>query len=402
MNREEHLQYSKAVEFYLKGSSRRLRHVLSDKELSHCERKLIQVRLFMQTRRWKEAERTLNESIPTEPFLRAERSFLLANLAGYLSRWEDAIAYGLEAHQFYTTCHDRRGLYLTAYNLAVDFSTLGLEIVAKKFLDQATSLAIDNRERSPLLRARACSLSLQESYTEALTLIREAMAAWDELEPSECSALALVASDIHYRAGLKAESLEILKRLPLRKNLHDRGRLFFEMQLLKKMVSTPAPFLPIGSPPKDVVLAREYALKWTILHALQTGSRDRAEQAWHDLCADMPQIYGPNFTCVLKTEERTPFMEFVQALLKLSSRTERRDLPLKQKSKIALLIQLLQESGSPVCKEFLIEKIWETNYDPKMNARFYKLVERLRDKMGVTLKNKNGGYFLQSDKSEAS
>jgi hypothetical protein len=52
------------------------------------------------------------------------------------------------------------------------------------------------------------------------------------------------------------------------------------------------------------------------------------------------------------------------------------------------------EAPTPLRKESLIEKIWNSPYDPAFDSRLYKLIERARQN-NINIISLNRAYFIQ-------
>ena len=50
----------------------------------------------------------------------------------------------------------------------------------------------------------------------------------------------------------------------------------------------------------------------------------------------------------------------------------------------------------PLRKEYLSEQLWGISYDPRYDARFYKMIERLKKTQKVSVTNKNNAYFIKA------
>jgi hypothetical protein len=169
------------------------------------------------------------------------------------------------------------------------------------------------------------------------------------------------------------------------RNHPERGRIDFE----RRVVSYLRDNKPLPARNGSVGLSEEFSLKWDILRTLQNGEVERAETLWKTLARRSPLLYGPKFSCLVDSESRTIFFTFLSQLLR-NPKPETKVPELT--GRLGALHRLLSESPTPLRKEDLIEKIWGKPYDPTLDARFYKLVERLKKATEHTIVTMNRTY----------
>lgn len=90
-------------------------------------------------------------------------------------------------------------------------------------------------------------------------------------------------------------------------------------------------------------------------------------------------------------------MIFLQQVLSSESKpiqTQKKSTPLTS-TKQQQLIQILLDSPIGLRKEDLIEKIWNQKYEHTMDAKLYKLIQRIRDQDAFEIVTQNQCYHLR-------
>lgn len=386
-----HGLYLRGVEAYVKGQARKLADILKSPSLDLHEKALLRARLLLRKRNWVGAQLALEIEMP-DSFLEAEKFFVLGNTFGFTADWQKAAIHMLEAQQIYRQVNDARGVFLSAYNLSVDFSQLGQKKLSQHFLSLAEQYGKSPQEKTLILRAQACSMIENEQPKKALQLIDQALSVSGPITPAEKTMTLLVAAEIYFFNGQATESKRILQSLRLSKALRQPGRVIFELELLNRWLNEKSPYSTFGKAHLEVTKSSEHNLKWQILSNLQSGNQPEAERFWSLLQAHFPAIYSSHFSVKDPYHQGCLFFKMVESLLKISRVPS--EVLIARPGKLQSLVQTLIESGSPVRKEILIERLWKTEYDPKFNSRLYKLIERARREIGVEIKNKNQSYYV--------
>ena len=170
--------------------------------------------------------------------------------------------------------------------------------------------------------------------------------------------------------------------------------LAFEYALLKSLMEN----TPLTRIPEGIKDSNEYRLKWEIIKALQDGDSITARHRWNKLVSLMPQTFANNFQCLNPSDEKTIFFTCLQSQFICKPDVEENDEVVKaqlKSKKLIILYQMLKAANSPIRKEDLIEKIWETQYCSSYDARFYQLIKRLRPMITQEIINKNNCYILK-------
>lgn len=390
--------YLEAVESYLDQETVKFNTLLYSDRLTRYEKELLQARVDIREKNWTAAEETLRGLHIQDVFLNAERYFLMANISGFNANWEEALILNETALELYRSCEHKRGLFLTSYNLSVDYASLGLFQVSAKFLRQAQVLAETVNQKSQIFRALAWSEMSQDNFNEALRYIDEGLQLVDEVRPSEKSMCLAVASDIYFRNGKIEEAFDIMKKLKYSNSLCDKSRIHFEFELLERLVSDrlfakALPFLP-----DEVALSKEYGLKWRLLRHLQHGEVMAAEKIWVELCEMFPLYYTQGFQCLHQLEMKSVFMVYLNRLRSTDLDQNETELITPTTFKVnrqTQLIQILLNSPTGLRKEELIEQIWHEKYEPTMDAKLYKLIQRIRESSQFEIVNQNQCYYLR-------
>lgn len=365
--------YKGAVAAYLAGDQERLKSFLASAELSRFERELIRARVLFRERRWLEALEILEKLPERAPrFLLGERSFLLGTARFQSGDLEGAAHANLEAMAHFIALGEMRQAFNSAYNVAVDFGRLGLVRLEREYLNKARGFAASPDEQCDVFRALACLESKQKNYERCLEYLRSAEALEMHLNPVNRMALRQVAADLYVRAGQLEKGATLLEGLRKNRLNRERLRTEFEAAALRTLLKGEA--LPA---PRALDGPKEYLWKWQVLHALQGGEAERAAEAWTQLVRAFPRHYGAGFQLLEAADAQSVFPRLLSLLVRPVAAAEQ---PLNDEASptVRRLYQVLQSSAMPLRKEEIIEKLWGVRYEPTLDSRFYKAVERLR------------------------
>jgi hypothetical protein len=106
-------------------------------------------------------------------------------------------------------------------------------------------------------------------------------------------------------------------------------------------------------------------------------------------------MYSHKFTCLDASESKSIFYQTLQKVLVTDNVTNIDNLKISGKKMISL-VELLEKSKIPLTKEYMIEQIWDVQYDPAFDNRLYKLIQKLKKKYNVKVLNFNNTYKLAS------
>ncbi|HUP58532.1 MAG TPA: helix-turn-helix domain-containing protein [Bdellovibrionota bacterium] len=381
--RQDHPAYQRAVGAYLAGRSRELARLRKARSLSADEKLLIEARVRLARRRFALAREALARvSARAGTFLHGDRCFLEASSWFQEGDFEASACWNLRARESYTAVSDRRGAFLSSHNLGVDFSRMGSRKLAAACFSEAEAAAGDPREHALLLRARACEESRSRRYAEAAAWLDALRKLEGALDDHDREVTAHVAADIYFRAGRAEDALRALEEAP--PTARDLGRRQFE----RAMIAVSRKGGLLAPAPAPVRKAPEYLLKWELVRALQAGEQARGAALWKKLRAMSPGHFGGEFECLDASERDSSFWQVVRRLRKPAPKTAP-----ALAGKLAKLARVLGESGFPLRKEELIERVWGIPYDPALDSRLYKLIERAK-RQELPIVSRGRAYLL--------
>jgi tetratricopeptide (TPR) repeat protein len=396
MSRDDYPLYVAGIEAIQSQNRGKTRQILKSPQLSLIEKRLLQVRKMFRNNKYVEAIRCLESLSPIGAFFLGEKYILLAHVWFLKGDFQKSAIFNTLAFEAYTLDSDRRGLFLSLYNLSADYNRMGAYQLSTHYLERSRPYARTPGEHCLILRAEACQWSIEENYDKACSVLSEAFSMADALLPADLTALHSVAADIYFRSKRYETCYEILKRICAgsRKASRD-ARLAFDIKVVEQLRSGAS--LPAREGAWQ--FSDEFSLKWDILRCVQNGEMDRAQKLWKSLTRRLPMLYGEDFSCLSASESSTIFFQYLSRLFKTPSfSTSAKDSDLL-KGKLGKLHRILAQSSTPLRKEELIEKIWGTAYDPKFDSRFYKLMERLKKTACRTIITSNRTYSYGADRA---
>lgn len=384
MQKNSHERYFEAVQAYISGETAFTAKFLQSGDVSLTEKALIEARLLMKRNDFAAAQSVLDRAHPTSSLLIGERFFLQAALASHRSKWQEAVLFAMHALNEYRACENARGLFLSNYNLSVYYSRLGLDELSFYFLNEAESFAKTPSQKVLVVRARACEFSRQDDFKNAVYQIELAIKRIQDLDSVDAATLRSVAGDIFFRAGDHHKALLNLNELQHCKALPDKARAKFDLTVLSALNAELSVLVPANCP--EVIEQNvEYFTKWKVISALQDGQWDRAVAEWNSLVQLMPNRYARDFKTIVATDDKAIFMYAVRRLLNRMNLNGKRNQSSNLKGLQAILFEALTSAKIPLRKEDLIEKVWNCEYSPDLDARFYKLIERLQSSSGLEI-----------------
>lgn len=375
-NRQDYPLYAEAVALYVAGRIEDLRRRLAKADFSQNEKLLLRTRLSLHEGESASAEQRLLKVGPLAGvFFEAERRLLLAACASIQGRWRDAALHNGLAFRAYRRCEDRRGQFISSYNLNVDLDNMGHGHSALRAVKRSERFVQTDQERRLLDRALACRASNEGQAELALSCVQRLLdsAGWQSEDIDRLDDL-LVCADILTRFGQLERAHQILAALKLRKIPKEKGRIEFERQALKILLNKSSSWkgrTTLGSTPD------EYALKSQIAEAWANGDAVRAQTSWEQLHRLLPQEYGSQPGDFSSRQQNSSLARLARKLVAQPRASEPVGRDLSHLPKLVALHQLLL-TGQRFRKEDLIEKLWQVSYDPALDARFYKLIERYK------------------------
>ena len=393
MNRLKHALYQKGVCAYLEGNSLGFSRVRQSAELSLAERRLLDIRACFRESHFKEALLLLEVlQTPDSIFLQAEKLLLCATAHNQQGLFEKAIVHNQNAFELYSKIEDTRGQFLTSYNLSVDYGRLGLLDLSRHWIEKSNSFAKNTDEKVLIERAHACQAGKENRLDAAKTHIHNALNLRENLNEIDQNTLDTVAADVLFRCGDLTGTLQCLERIHRKRSNRENSRVEFDRLIVTALIEKKK----IGMPSQSISSSPEHYLKWNLIQAIQHGENTKAHTLWIALQKSAPHIYGSPFSFKNKNDEQSIFGTFLTKQIQKQLKTLPQQIlvRVKDKSRLSKLLETLRISQTPLRKEELIEKVWDTSYSPQFDSRLYKLIQRLRDENGIKVISENRAYRL--------
>lgn len=387
----EHKSYLGAVEAYIANDHAAMAVFLAGAAGSLSEKKLIRARQAARSGDYTAALEILTSMTPETAFLKAEHHFVYANVLSHKSLWQEALVHAQQALVQYTLCSNVRGQFLANYNLSVYYNRLGLDTASLHHIHASEQLAQGPGQVSLVARALACHYARSLDFANALSALDEALDRRDHLDEVDQAALNSVAADLYFRAGHLDTALRFIETLSRSRVVRDKARVRFDLTVLRAMVEGSRKLVS-GPMPEVVAENEEYRLRWEIIENLQSGDWSTAETRWERLCALFPLRFAAGFKCLNESDEKLIFIVAIRSLMSAPQEFASVELTGKPRK----LFETLKSAPVPLRKEELIERVWGLPYHPSLDARFYKLVERLRKDGRLAIESVNHTYRLIS------
>lgn len=387
--RSDYTAYSKYLDYHFSDQPALFLKFRQDSELDQTQKVLLNARLQIRDKQWDECFSKL-ESLKTEiPFLKAERYLQMANIELLRSRYESSIQFGSLAVRFFTECNDSIGLFRANFNMMAAFHRAGLLTLARFYLIQSEKFAIEEKEQLIVARAKSSFYSGECDFDTAIATIESIFKKKNDHNKLEFEFFVVNSADIYFRAGKFERARELIESILGSKVLLVRGRVLFLYHTFKLVLENK----DLPRKPQAVEQIPEFSLKWDILAAIKAGEADLAKELWEKLIQMFPTKYTKEFKALEKSEELCSFMKAVASLL-VSKPECSINLNEIRGKKAKMLIEVLMNASTPVRKELLIEQIWQTSYRPELDARFYKLIERVKGMIHFPIRNDSSAYYL--------
>ena len=381
---QDHPLYVEAREALHSEELVRFRKFQKSRDLSQEEKKVLKAREFIHSQKWKDALEILeNMGVIKSEYLNAEMYAIKTYVYQVLARPEEALWSNQRALFYYELCGDEEGLFRSHYNRAVTLEKFQLYRLMDFHYNEARKFCKEPHQIVHILKAEAFLKCRVQEPHEAVQKIEKALTYEEKLEKTHFDNLKTVASEIYLKAGNRKKAAFILKEVMASKINPERARVLSEIKMLEVIEDNSK----MKSPPETIQKNEEWHLRWQILQNIQEGNPQKAKSLWKELSLKYPNLYGKPFSIKDPLEENTAFG---LALKKVYQEKEEAPQSIQSLSKIEHLQWLLEQASTPLRKEDLIEKIWGESYDPKFDARFYKLVQRLKKSCPV---HNNGGVY---------
>lgn len=383
----DHEIYVQARDHLYKEELSKFKRLKNSPELSQEERKILKAREHIHRQEWKQCMDILtNMGRLKSEYLHAEMYALKAYLHSIQAEPEESLWANSRALFYYELCQDDEGLFRTHYNRAVSLESFKQYRLMNYHYNEARKYAKDPHQISHILKAESFIHCLLKQEDAAKEKIEEALNLIPKLEKTHADNLKTVASEIYIKVGNFQKAKNLLKEVIASKINPERARVLAELRMLEVIEDGGK----MKTPPETVSKNYFWHLKWKILQNLLEGEVVQAKIFWSELSASFPKLYGKDFEIFDPFERETAFGILLEKSYQL--KPSRGQMP-KSLSKGELLLWYLENSPVPLRKEDLIEKIWDCEYNPKFDARFYKLIQRVKKEKPI--ENEGGVYFLK-------
>jgi hypothetical protein len=394
--------YIQGINALKSGDRRRFNRVLRLADLGNQERNLLLARRQMNRRQWQSALCALGNVTGHEAWV-AEALLLRAQCLSFLGEFSSAQRMCVEATDNFLRLADAPRLFGSLVVSARLAASTGFESEVVGFLKQAESFAANPAERK-LLSAEWAWLFVRNAESErARHSIENALSARDQLDVFEREALSFGAMDVFVRLGDLERAYRIAEQLKLERGLWRSAELGLYLSWL--------PFLISGKSRDDSFPRRSGRLYGqssraqtfgVLIHALAQGSINKAWQCWSRLATLVPHVYLANTFDFVNPQDWNSLWGRVLLIYLGGTRgnhpsaTNSPAVSSRPFNLVDELYQALEKSPHPQSKEELIERLWKVPYDPRLDDRFYKLLERTKHRLAprYSIVNKNRAYFL--------
>ncbi len=390
--------YEKYKSLYFKNDKSFL-SFSKDLKLDTKYKRLFQSRVLMRNKNWQQAIELLSKLNETDLFTMGEKFILLGTAYIYTSEYRLATQACSQAAIYFKEVGYNEGIFNSYYNNSVAYNRLGLDEESLLQLKKCQEYTNDQGQNFAILRALACYHSRKCEFDLALTYLDRANKIGKiELDEIDQLVFQTVYIDILIRAKKYEDALILVNKLYSRKINRERYRVLYYKSLLNSLIKGTS--IKVNSNLSGEVT--EYSLKWTILECLQNGDFQKATDDWNQLRRQSPELYDENFQFKDESESLTIFAILLKRYIFAE---EIHDICINElgiRSKNGKkLVETLIEIGAPTRKEDLIESIWNIEYDPKYDSRFYKLIERMRNNSLFTIASKNYTYSFELNQQTA-
>ncbi len=390
--RIEFTHYNQAVTLYLKREIKKLNILLAKRVLTHSERTLIKARLLNLEGDTSGALELLINHSPSSKFLKAQKENVLSSIYDKLSKYQYAAVSNQKAINLYKELEDNEGLFVSYLNLSINYSRLSLEELFEFNWQKAHEYAKTKENQNSLIRAKVSYLAKIGRFEEALAIIQQITKS--NISFSNKTTFLNLEADILFRLKKYNDSLDIYKDLAKTTKSLTRFRINYEYQVLKSLMNKDR----LKQIPNDFPKDSEYFFLWEALVYLQDGDPELAHHSWLELVKVNPDKYLPEFRYKDIGDYNSHFSQFYQYL-----KNELSDIslnPFKHGTNPHKFVNLLKYSQTPLRKEVIIEQLWNTPYSPDFDARFYKLVERVKKNSNISVIMRNSTYQIQTQSSK--
>ena len=386
--RSEFAIYNKCVADYLAHHSN-LVEIVKNADLTKSERTLLEARIEIRKKDYESARDILSKPFSTgEVFLLAERAAILSNVYFNISKYEEALVENLQAINFYGEVSDEQGLFMSHYNASADYNRMYKEELSFYYLNEAAKHCHTDKNRGLLERGYACYYQRIKNFEKASEHLRKWLELINKMNVQDQLISKTIALDICFQIKDYKLCEDILDELINIKINRERSRFLLYRNIIKAMQT--------GKKVSEQTLiqltdSREYSLRYQIICCLETGEQSKAINLIKELNKICGPIISESFELLNSYERDGIWGSYVETLVAEKIVLENK---FKVDSKAWRLLEALQQSALPVSKSELFEFIYDSSYEIESEAKLYKLIERVKKEIPVSIVNRKGAYFL--------
>lgn len=386
--------YLKAVDAVRGDKILKFKRLLQSNELSYAEKRILQARLCVHNQEWHEALKILKTfKSDYHPFLVGEIHFL-ASFCYQMLRDQNHVLEHLEnALEAYLTIEHGRGVFSIYYNIAVFYERQSLLEEAIKYYELAFQWSHSKEEELYLYKGMAYIFLQQGEKEKAFSNTIEFMKIAESLPIKEKAPALSCAYDIFFQLGRIEEAKEMNEAcLKMRSN-----PMYVEVILDKILLEFLETKILVRNPPK-ALMTSIHSHKFNLIEALEIADLARAKREWELLKKDSPFMFGEFLNLKSSSYKKTIFgtcLKIFDSFKNANPSVDFKEMNLPKRPSDRL-VYLLENSAVPLLKEDLIEVIWECEYSPELNSKFYKLVKRVKASHQI-VKTRQGYKKLPDD-----
>jgi tetratricopeptide (TPR) repeat protein len=384
LNRSAYPVYAKFIQDFL-NKEKSFYLYKSCPDLGVTEKRLLKARKLLRQGEFHEMLSVLNEIKTNQVvFFEAEVNILKSQAYAFLLDFQNAIIFNLKANSLYREVDDQFGIFISLYNLSVDYARLNLDILSLHFLELARLEAHEPNQKGLILRADACRYAKEKNETKAIESLQNLEAILDQLNEFDRMNSLTVMSSVFTEIGRYEDALKQLESVENRTFFETKNKLQMDFALLRYLVKDETIPSPQIKPEQNLLLY----LQWKLLYLLSSGQIQMAKEVWTELGSVDPLFKNSGF-CEYSVNDI-----FGKVLAKIYKPKVLEQSELK--GKLHDLYAVLQESPLPLSKEELIERVWGIKYQEGFDDRLYKAIARLRKDFKVRIISKASSYSLAS------
>ncbi len=378
--------YFQALDLYFQRDMSPLKKLLKTQKLDRSQKLLIKARLEGLNNNWDKYLDLLKTKFDNE-YLDAQRLLLRGNAYLRMGDFELSILENLAAIQILLNLEDKQSLFNGHYHIAVCYSRLSLEKLLNSYLEKALVYADDLDKVYSIKRVYLNYYSKIGDFKSALKVI-------DQIEKEDLEKLQNkdilknIMADVYFRSGNLEKANQLYIELKKNRKSIYKARIDYEFTILKCIMENKK----LPNLPRSIQQSSEYFYLWKTLQALEQGDPFEANLQWENLRKMNPSKYLTPFNFSNKGDFSNHFSKYLEKL-KLDGE-KKQILNIRKGSRMHKLYEVMSHSSVALRKEVLIEQVWNVNYGPGYDSRFYKLIERLKKTTDLNIVMENSTYKI--------